>query len=309
MALSPENTINNMSHHLSQTLKGTGVALVTPFGPDQEIDFEGLKKLVSFQVDNGIDYLVILGTTGESPTISKKEKQQITDCIKTENNGRLPLVLGIGGNHTLEVAETIRQQDLGGISAILSVSPYYNKPNQDGIVNHYKYLADMSPLPLMLYNVPGRTGSNTSTESTLKLAEHGNILGTKEASGNFTQCMDILKHRPDNFLVISGDDALTLPLIALGMDGVISVIANGFPKEFSMMVELARNGDMGEARKLHYQLLDSMNLIFADGSPGGIKVILEALGICGIDVRMPLAAVNSVVREQLLNAMKLRQAK
>jgi len=296
-----------MAHHLSQTFKGTGVALVTPFNADHQIDFEALKKLVTFQIDNGVNYLVILGTTGESPTVSKKEKQEIIDCVKTTNNGRLPLVLGIGGNHTLEVAESIRQQDFDGISAVLSVSPYYNKPNQDGIVNHYRYLADVSPLPLILYNVPGRTGSNIGVEATLKLSEHANILGTKEASGNFTQCMEILKHRPEQFAVISGDDALTLPFIAMGMDGVISVIANAYPKEFSRMVDLTLNGDLAEAKKLHYQLLDVMNLIFADGSPGGIKVILEALGICTVDVRMPLAGVSAEVKSQLLSAMKLRQ--
>jgi 4-hydroxy-tetrahydrodipicolinate synthase len=296
-----------MSHHLSQNLKGTGVALITPFAADHTINFPALEKLVSFQIDNGTNYLVILGTTGESPTISKQEKQQIIDCVKRTNNGRLPLVLGIGGNDTLEVAESIRKQDLEGISAILSVSPYYNKPNQNGIVNHYRHLADVSPLPIILYNVPGRTGSNISVESTLKLAEHANILGTKEASGNFTQCMEIIKHRPEQFSVISGDDAFTLPLIAIGMDGVISVIANAFPKEFSNMVDHALNGNISEAKKLHYQLLDAMNLIFADGSPGGIKVILEAMGICGVDVRMPLAAVSEQVKSQLLNAMKLRQ--
>jgi 4-hydroxy-tetrahydrodipicolinate synthase len=298
-----------MSHQTSQTLKGTGVALVTPFKPNHEIDFDALKRLVNFQVDNGTDYLVILGTTGESPTISKKEKQQIIDSIKETNNGRLPLVLGIGGNDTLEVAEMIKQQNFDGISAVLSVSPYYNKPNQDGIVNHYRHIADTSPLPIILYNVPGRTGSNIGVDATLKLAEHQNILGTKEASGNFTQCMEIIKHRPQNFSVISGDDAFTLPLIAIGMDGVISVIVNAFPKEFSQMVNHSLNGNMNEAKKLHYQLLDAMNLIFADGSPGGIKVILEALGICGIDVRMPLAAVSAQVRTQLLASMKLSQAK
>ncbi len=297
-----------MSHHLSQTLRGTGVALVTPFNANQEVDFEALKKLVNFQIDNGTNYLVILGTTGESPTISKKEKQEIINCIKTVNNGRLPLVLGIGGNHTVEVADQVKQQDLEGISAILSVSPFYNKPNQDGIVKHYQHIADASPLPVILYNVPGRTGSNIGVEATLKLAEHANILGTKEASGNFTQCMEIIKHKPANFSVISGDDAFTLPLIAIGMDGVISVIANAFPKEFSSLVDNALNGKMEEARKLHYQLLDSMNLIFADGSPGGIKVLLEAQGICGIDVRLPLSAVSAQVRTQLLKAMQLSQA-
>lgn len=292
-----------MSHILSQQFRGTGVALVTPFKSDFSIDFDALKKLVRYQIDNRVDYLVILGTTGETSTISSSEKQQIIDCVKKENNGALPLVLGIGGNHTLEVAENMRTQNLDGITAILSVSPYYNKPNQAGIIKHYQYLADNSPLPIILYNVPGRTGSNIGLEATLKLAEHPNILGTKEASGNFTQCMDIIKHKPANFAVISGDDALTLPLIAIGMDGVISVIANAYPKHFSDMVRLALNNQMVEARNLHYQLLDAMNVIFADGSPGGIKFILNALGICEIPVRMPLHDVSVSVKDQLLMSL------
>ncbi|HEY1047844.1 MAG TPA: 4-hydroxy-tetrahydrodipicolinate synthase [Bacteroidia bacterium] len=293
-----------MANSISQTFKGTGVALVTPFKNDNSVDTDALKKLVRFQIDNGTNYLVILGTTGESPTVSKTEKQLILDTVRTENNGQLPLVLGIGGNHTLEVAENIKNQDLEGISAILSVSPYYNKPNQEGIVKHYTLLADQSKLPIILYNVPGRTGSNIGLEATLKLAEHNNILGTKEASGNLTQCMDIIKHRPDNFAVISGDDALTLPLISIGMDGVISVIANAYPKPFSELVRLALNGEYSKALPLHYQLLDAMNLIFADGSPGGIKVILEALGICGTTVRLPLNDVSAKVRQQILDSMK-----
>lgn len=292
-----------MAHPTSQTLRGTGVALVTPFNPDYSIDFNGLKKLVNHNIDNGVEYLVILGTTGESPTISKQEKQSILETIRTENNGRLPLVLGLGGNHTLEIAEALKYQDLDGISAVLSVSPYYNKPNQQGIIRHYTHLADVSPLPLILYNVPGRTGSNISTETTLKLAEHPNILGTKEASGNFSQCMDILKNRPANFSVISGDDALTHPFLSLGMDGVISVIANAFPKTFSDMVRLGLEGKFKDALPLHNQLLDAMNLIFADGSPGGIKVLLEAMNICGTTVRMPLYDVNEKVRQALLDTL------
>lgn len=289
-----------MAHPTSQTLKGTGVALVTPFKNDHSIDFDALRRLVKHQTDNGTDYLVILGTTGESPTISAQEKQAIVDCVRAENNGKLPLVLGIGGNHTLENAGSIKKQDLSGISAILSVSPYYNKPNQAGILQHYRYLADASPLPLIVYNVPGRTGSNISAETTLALAEHPNILGTKEASGNFTQCMEIIRHRPANFSVISGDDAYTLPFIAMGMDGVISVICNAYPAAFSQMVKLSLAGKMEEARNLHYLLLDAMNLIFADGSPGGIKEILQAQGICGTDVRMPLQGVNAQVKQALL---------
>lgn len=293
-----------MAHSSSKIFRGTGVALITPFKKDKSTDLEALKKLVRYQIDNGTNYLVILGTTGESPTISKTEKQLILDTVRTENNGRLPLVLGIGGNHTLEIAENMAHQDLEGISAILSVSPYYNKPNQAGIVQHYTHLADHSKLPIILYNVPGRTGSNVSTETTLKLAEHPNILGTKEASGNFTQCMDILKNRPADFAVISGDDALTLPFLSLGMDGVISVIANAYPKAFSDMVAAGLNGDFRTALPLHNQLLDAMNLIFADGSPGGIKVILNAMGIGETDVRMPLHDVSEKVKQELLACMR-----
>jgi 4-hydroxy-tetrahydrodipicolinate synthase len=292
-----------MAHSISQQFKGTGVALITPFNNDYSINFDALKKLVRHQIDGGTNYLVILGTTGESTTVSKSEKQSILDCIRTENNGKLPLVLGVGGNNTLEVTETLKNQDFDGISAVLSVSPYYNKPNQKGIVQHYKYLADASPLPIILYNVPGRTGSNVGLEATLELAEHANVLGTKEASGNFSQCMEIIKHKPANFSVISGDDAFTLPFISMGMDGVISVIANAYPKEFSTLIQLALESKFEAARELHYKLLDAMNVIFADGSPGGIKVILEALGICGTTVRMPLHDVSDSVHQQLLNAM------
>lgn len=292
-----------MAHAYSQKLKGTGVALITPFNTNGDIDFTALEKLVNHQLSNGTNYLVIMGTTGESPTVSSSEKSAIIDCIKTINNNHLPLVLGIGGNNTPDVVDNIKKQNLEGFSAILSVSPYYNKPNQKGIEYHYNAIADSSSLPIILYNVPGRTGSNISVETTLKLAEHPNILGTKEASGNFSQCMDIIKNKPSNFSVISGDDAFTLPFISLGMDGVISVICNAFPKEFSTMVSLALENKIEEARKLHYQLLDAMNLIFADGSPGGIKEILNALNICGTHVRLPLFNVNDSVKQQLLKSM------
>lgn len=295
-----------MANSVSQNLKGTGVALVTPFNSDFSVDYNGLKKLVEHQIANGTNYLVIMGTTGESPVISDEEKKKIIDLVKETNNSRLPLLLGIGGNHTLQIADKMKAQDIDGFSAFLSVSPYYNKPNQEGIFRHYTHLADNSPLPILLYNVPGRTGSNISAETTLRLAEHANILGTKEASGNFNQCMEIIAHKPENFSVISGDDAYTLPFISIGMDGVISVIANAFPAEFSSLVKLALEGDFKSAGKLHYQLLDSMNLIFADGSPGGIKVILEKLGICGTTVRMPLHGVNDQVKEALLASIPLK---
>ena len=201
------------------------------------------------------------------------------------------------------LVDTLKNQNFDGLSAVLSVSPYYNKPNQNGIISHYQLLADASPLPIILYNVPGRTGSNISAEATLKLAEHPNILGTKEASGNFLQCMEIIKHRPADFAVISGDDAFTLPLISIGMDGVISVMGQAYPKKFTSMVNHALNGEIEAARKLHYELLDAMNLIFADGSPGGIKVLLEAQNICQNIVRMPLHNVNEGVKQQLLKTL------
>ncbi|MES2617961.1 MAG: 4-hydroxy-tetrahydrodipicolinate synthase [Bacteroidota bacterium] len=298
-----------MAHIISQKFRGTGVALVTPFNNDNSVDFNGLKKLVNFQIDNGIDYLVVMGTTGESPTVSSSEKQQIIDCVKEANNGRLPLMLGMGSNNTLELVEALKKQDFSGFSVVLSVSPYYNKPNQNGIVAHYTMVADASPLPVLLYNVPGRTGSNISTETTLKLAAHPNIFGTKEASGNFNQCMEIIQQRPADFAVISGDDAFTLPFIAMGMDGVISVMGNGYPRKFSSMVKLALEGKIEAARVLHYELLDAMNLIFADGSPGGIKVLLEAQGICGKTVRMPLHDVSETVKQQLLKTMDNAKAK
>lgn len=285
-------------------IKGVGAALITPFKKDLSIDTDALKRLVEYQCVNGTDYLVVLGTTGESPVFSEHETRLIVDTIKEANNKRLPLVLGIGGNNTMSISQKLKTYDLSGFSAILSVSPYYNKPNQEGIFHHYNALADASPLPIILYNVPGRTGSNITAETTLRLAENRNICAVKEASGNFSQCMEIIKHRPEGFLVISGDDAFTFPFIAMGMDGVISVICNSFPKLFSQMVHAALANKIEEARKLHYQLLDSMNLIFADGSPGGIKEILHYMNICESVVRPPLYAVNSKVREQLIQAAK-----
>lgn len=285
-------------------IKGAGVALVTPFKKDLSIDTVALKRLVEHQCSNGTDYLVVLGTTGESPVFSEHEIHLIVDTVKEANNNRLPLVLGVGGNHTMGVMDKLKTLDLKGFSAILSVSPYYNKPNQEGIFHHYSSLADASPLPIILYNVPGRTGSNVNAETTLRLAEHKNICAVKEASGNFAQCMEIIKHRPSGFMVISGDDAFTFPFIAMGMDGVISVICNSFPKQFAQMVHAALANKIDEARTLHYQLLDSMNLIFADGSPGGIKEILHYMGICEADVRPPLYAVNSTVKAKLIQTAK-----
>lgn len=281
-------------------LKGTGVAIVTPFKSNEEIDFAGLEKVTEHIINGKCEYIVVLGTTGESVTLTKEEKQQVADTIKRVNNGRVPLVIGIGGSNTREVLDYIGHFDFTGFDAVLSVSPYYNKPNQQGIINHYTAIADASPLPIILYNVPGRTGSNMTAATTLKLAQHKNIIGMKEASGNFEQCMQIIKNKPEGFLVISGDDAITLPLIAAGMDGVISVIANAYPADFSEMVRMALAGNFEAARKLHYKLLDLSITIFADGSPGGIKELLNYMNICGTAVRPPLANVSAEVKTKLL---------
>ncbi|HYG15092.1 MAG TPA: 4-hydroxy-tetrahydrodipicolinate synthase, partial [Bacteroidia bacterium] len=255
--------------------KGTGVAIVTPFKSNEEIDFAGLEKVTEHIINGKCEYIVVLGTTGESVTLTKDEKKQVAETIKRVNNGRVQLVIGIGGSNTHEVLDYISHFDFTGFDAVLSVCPYYNKPNQQGIINHYTAIADASPLPIILYNVPGRTGVNMTAATTLKLAQHENIIAMKEASGNFEQCMQIIKNKPEGFLVISGDDAITLPLIAAGMDGVISVIANAYPADFSEMVRLALAGNFEAARKLHYKLLDHSITIFADGSPGGIKEILN----------------------------------
>lgn len=281
---------------------GTGVALITPFKSDYSIDFAALSDIVEHQISNGTDYLVVLGTTGESATLSKEEKRAVMDCIIEANNGRVPLVLGIGGNNTLAVAEEFQNTNLEGFSAILSVSPYYNKPNQEGIFRHYEYLAERSPLPIIIYNVPGRTGSNMTAETQLRLAQLPQIIATKEASGNMEQVMQIIAQKPKDFLVISGDDALTFPMMAAGASGVISVINHAFPLEFSGMVKACLNGNWETARTLHYQTMPAAVQIFADGSPGGIKTMLNEMGLCQTVVRPPLYQVNPNV-EATLRAM------
>jgi len=281
-------------------MKGTGVALVTPFKKDHSIDFNALANIVDHVINGGVEYVVALGTTGESPTLNKEEKKKVYAFISEQVKGRVPCVAGIGGNNTQEVVETIQSFDFSKFDAILSVSPYYNKPNQEGIFLHYLELAKVSPKPIIIYNVPGRTGSTVSATTTLRLANaSNNFIATKEASGNAEQFMDILKDKPEKFAVISGDDNLTLPYLALGMSGVISVIANAFPKNYSEMVRLGLKGDFESARKLHFKLYDAMKMIFADGSPGGIKVILNELGLCENIVRMPLAPVNASIEQKL----------
>jgi 4-hydroxy-tetrahydrodipicolinate synthase len=280
-------------------LIGTGTALITPFNNDHSIDFDALSRIIEQQIAGGTNYFVMLGTTGESATLSSQEKSAVVSHIKKANAGRLPLVLGVGGNNTSDVVEQLKSLDTDGLTAILSVSPYYNKPNQQGIIYHYNEVANASPLPIILYNVPGRTGSNMTASTQLELAKHPNIVATKEASGNMEQVMSILKGKPSDFLVISGDDALTFPILACGGSGVISVINHIFPRTFSGMVRSAIQGDFIAAKAAHERVLESSIAIFADGSPGGIKTMLNEKQLCGTAVRPPLWQVNVQVDQNL----------
>lgn len=282
-------------------MKGTGIALVTPFHADHSIDFDALSNIIEHCIGGGVEYLVVLGTTGESATLTKEEKKQVYRFVTEQVKGRVPCVAGIGGNDTREVVDTIKGFDFNGYEAVLSVSPYYNKPNQEGIFLHYMEIAKASPKPVILYNVPGRTGSNISPATTIRLAKASPVfIATKEASDKAEQLMDILQARPSGFSVISGDDSLTLSSIAMGMSGVISVIGNAYPKQFSDMVRLALESRFEEARALHYKLYDMSKMIFADGSPGGIKVVMESMGLCKNVVRLPLAPVSKEVQDRLL---------
>ena len=279
---------------------GTGVALVTPFRKEGEVDYSALEKLVEFQIQNGVNYLVVQGTTGESVTLTDQEKISVLEFVIEINKERLPIVLGIGGNNTNSVIEQIHQFSNYKIDGILSVSPYYNKPSQEGIYAHYKALSKASSLPIILYNVPGRTSSNISPDTTLKLAnECENIVAIKEASGNLEQIMQIILHKPDGFLVISGDDALTLPHLAIGGDGVISVVANAFPKRFSTMVSSILKGDLDLAKQKHYELFEIIKYLFADGNPGGIKYVLKLINICEYNMRLPLVKINEKTANKL----------
>jgi 4-hydroxy-tetrahydrodipicolinate synthase len=281
---------------------GTGVALVTPFHKYNAIDFGAIEKLVNHVITNHVDYLVVMGTTGESVTLSQDEKNAVIEFIIELNAGRIPIVEGIGGNNTQDIVDKIKKSSFDGIDAILSVCPYYNKPQQKGIYYHFKTIASVSPVPVILYNVPGRTGCNISSETTLELAkDFSNIVAIKEASGNLTQIMKIIQDKPKDFTVISGDDALTLPLIALGAEGVISVVANAFPSEFSEMVNLCLNGKFEDARKIHYELNNIINSLFEDGSPSGIKAALQILDLAQNNLRLPLVKVNKSVYSQINN--------
>ncbi|WP_294822704.1 4-hydroxy-tetrahydrodipicolinate synthase [uncultured Flavobacterium sp.] len=274
-------------------LTGTGVALITPFNKDLSVDVDGLKKVVNYQIEGGIDYLVVLGTTAESATLDKEEKELVINTVIEANAGRLPLVLGVGGNNTAEVVKELVTRDLSAFVAVLSVSPYYNKPTQEGIYQHFKAVAEASPVPVILYNVPGRTASNMLPATVLRLAtEFKNIVAIKEAAGDIVQAMKLIQGAPEGFLVISGDDMVTLPMVLAGGAGVISVIGEGFPKQFSQMVRHGLERKVDEAYKLHYQLADCIDMIFEQGNPAGIKHVFKELGICGDTVRLPLVNVN-----------------
>jgi 4-hydroxy-tetrahydrodipicolinate synthase len=285
-----------------QSLIGTGVALITPFKKDFSVDVEALKKIVNFQVDGGIDYLVVLGTTAESATLTKQEKQLVIDTVIEANAGRLPLVLGVGGNNTAEVVAELKERDMSAFTAILSVSPYYSKPTQEGIYQHFKMVSEASPIPVILYNVPGRTASNMLPATVIRLAkDFKNIIGIKEAAGDIVQAMKLIQHKPEGFLVISGDDMITLPMVLAGGAGVISVIAEGFPRQFSDMVRLGLERKVNEAYKLHYQIADAIDMIFEQGNPGGIKVVFRELGLCEDTLRLPLVNVNEDLNNRLVS--------
>jgi len=289
---------------MDDRFRGLGVALVTPFRPNGQIDYAGLEKLIEHQIVGGVDYLVAMGTTGESVTLTKDEKHQLLAQVIGTVHNRVPVVLGVGGNNTAEVIETLQGFDMDGVDAILSVSPYYNKPTQEGIYQHYKAIAQASMRPIILYNVPGRTGSNVTAETTLRLAkDFSNIIAIKEASANLDQIGMILKYRPKDFMVISGDDALTLPIIALGGDGVISVVGNALPEEFSSLVQAALKGDLHTARREHLRLIEVIHLLFVEGNPGGIKNVLKVLGICGDTMRLPLVNVSESTAKKLYQAL------
>ncbi len=284
--------------------KGLGVAMITPFKKDLTIDIPALKRLTDHLVDGGADYLVVMGTTGETSTLDKEDRKLVLDTVIATVAGKKPIVLGMGGNNTFDLTKQLERMDTTGIAGILSVAPYYTKPNQNGYFEHYKALSEHSKLPIILYNVPGRTGSNMTADTTLRIAfDCRNVIGIKEASGNMEQVMNIIKEKRKEFLVISGDDSITLPLIGAGADGVISVIGNAFPKEFATMVHHAMNNEMSEARLLHYRLLELIQLLFVEGNPAGIKEVLSHLDICENYLRLPLTPVSQLISERMRRVM------
>lgn len=286
-------------------LQGAGVALITPFNEDGSVDVRALKNIVRYTIEGNIDYLVVLGTTAESVTLSRAEKQLVMNTVEEANAGVLPLVIGIGGNNTMALVEELTTLDLSAYCAILSVSPYYNRPTQEGIYQHFKALSNASPLPIILYNVPGRTGSNMLPDTVVRLAKNcENIVAVKEACGNMTQVLELISKRPKGFLVLSGDDITALPTIVAGGEGVVSVIGQGLPIEFSRMVHEAMNGNVDEAYIYHYRMQEGMQLIFEEGNPAGIKVIFEYLGIAKPFVRLPLMRATDALKHRIVSFME-----
>ncbi len=290
---------------MMKELKGTGVAMITPFNGDGSVNYSHLEKLTEHLIAGGVEYLVVMGTTGESVTLTKHEKEEVLKTVLNTNGERVGVVLGVGGNNTAVVCEELKNLNTTGLTAILSVSPAYNKPTQEGIYRHYAAISQSSPLPIILYNVPGRTSSNMTAETTLRLAhDFENIVAIKEASGSLDQCMKIIKDRPDGFLMISGDDNFSLPLIASGGEGVISVVANALPRQYSDLIRASLAGDFKTARDLQYRLFDIVNLLFVEGNPAGVKCALNILGVCEENVRLPLVQVSEKLRSELSALVK-----
>ncbi len=281
-----------------------GVALITPFKNDESVDYDALLRLVDYQLQNGTDYLVVLGTTAETPTLTEYEKKKIVELVVSRVNGQIPIIIGEGGNNTRAIVDKLKKNDYAGIDGILSVVPYYNKPSQEGIYQHYKAISEASSLPIISYNVPGRTGVNMTPDTTLRIAnDFANIVAVKEASGNMTQMDEIIKRKPEHFEVISGDDGVTFPLITLGAIGVISVIGNAFPKEFSRMTRLALEGDYASALTIHHSFNELFNLLFVDGNPAGVKCMLNMMGYIENKLRLPLVPTRITTYEQIRNVL------
>lgn len=290
---------------MANQFRGTGVALITPFNKDESIDFTSLERLINYVIEGGVNYLVALGTTAETPTLSDAEKKQVLAFVVEKCNNRVPVVCGIGGNNTAEVLHLLKEYDLSGVAGILSVAPYYNKPTQEGIYQHFKAIASATDKPIILYNVPGRTVTNILPATALRLAnEFKNIVAIKEASGNLSQCMELVQGKPAHFAVLSGDDDLVLPQIAIGMEGVISVAANCFTKDFTGIVNNALDGNFSAAQKLHYKLLDGIRLLFVEGNPAGVKCVLTEMAICGDKLRLPLVNVSEDTSKKIKNYLK-----
>lgn len=295
---------------IQTTLRGLGVALITPFKEDESVDYSALLRMVDYLTQNNVDFLCVLGTTAETPTLTEYEKQKIKETVVERANGKIPILLGVGGNNTRGVVDALKKDNYDGVDAILSVVPYYNKPSQEGLYQHYKAISEATGLPLVLYNVPGRTGTNMTAETTLRIAnDFKNVIAVKEASGNITQMDDIIKNRPEGFNVISGDDGITYPLITMGAVGVISVIGNAFPREFGRMVRLALQGDYANALTIHHKFAELFKLLFVDGNPAGVKAMLNAMGMIQNKLRLPLVPTRITTFEamrRILNELNIR---